>query len=299
MDKKSIRRRTVKTWALLWKSSLDLIRDGGIELSGYIAFTSLLSLFPMLIFGAALMGLLSDSDTIKALIQQLFSLIPTEVEKVILPVLIEILGQEKHGLLSLGLLGTLWAASSGIEALRLGLNRAYGLRETRSFFWRRFQGMLIVSTLGLGMALLTVVIVLEPILQELAKQYLDWAFLKNLDQLWNLLRYGSATFVLFILLNLVYQKLPNHHRVHPHSYVGAAIATLLWLIAASLFSLYMAYAGNYTVTYGSLGGIIITLLFFQITALVFLFGGEINQVLNAQDKTGQLPPLKKKEKASG
>jgi hypothetical protein len=106
--------------------------DEGLELSGYIAFTAFLSLFPFLIFLAALAGFLGDRETADAFIDAMFEFMPADVAKTLAPAVREVVGARQGGLLTFGILATLWFASNGFEALRTGLNRAYGVAEQRA-----------------------------------------------------------------------------------------------------------------------------------------------------------------------
>jgi Protein of unknown function (DUF1194)/Virulence factor BrkB len=106
--------------------------DEGLELSGYIAFTAFLSLFPFVIFLAALAGFLGDRETADAFIDAMFEFMPADVAKTLAPAVREVVGARQGGLLTFGILATLWFASNGFEALRTGLNRAYGVAEQRA-----------------------------------------------------------------------------------------------------------------------------------------------------------------------
>lgn len=120
-----------------------LLRNDGFELAGYIAFNTLLALFPFLIFLFALSGLVSSYDTAGMVLEFLFRLAPKNVGDTLAPVIVEVLSQPRGGLLTIGLLFAIWAASSGVDALRLSLNRAYSITEERSIWRLKLQSILL------------------------------------------------------------------------------------------------------------------------------------------------------------
>ena len=118
--------------------------DEGLELSGYIAFAAFLSLFPFLIFLATLAGFLGDRETASEFIQAMFRFMPEDVAETLAPAVREVVGVRERGLLTFSILATLWFASSGVEALRSGLNRAYSVTEERAIWWLRLQSIVFV-----------------------------------------------------------------------------------------------------------------------------------------------------------
>src|ERR1700712_2751932 len=120
------------------------VDHSGFEMSGYAAFTALLSLFPFLLFLTALAGFLGDEDVAAKVMTGAWDFAPKEVSGVLRPVLYEVLTQRHGNLLTFGAVFALWSASSGVEALRTILNRSYGLTETRPIWMLRPQSLLIV-----------------------------------------------------------------------------------------------------------------------------------------------------------
>ena len=108
-----------------------VFQDEGLELSGYIAFTAFFALFPFLIFLAALASFLGNPETADDFIGAMFNLMPDDVAGTLAPAARDVIGAREGGILTVGILVTLWFASNGIEALRVGLNRAYGVQEAR------------------------------------------------------------------------------------------------------------------------------------------------------------------------
>ena len=262
---------------LLADAGLRLLRHEGFELSGYIAFTAILALFPFLIFLTALAGFLGNAASADRIIGTLFELAPPEVVQVLAPILRDVLTQQHGGLLTVSILFALWTASSGVEALRTLLNRCYEVAETRAFWMTRPLSVVIVIA-GAGLALvLSVALVLGPVIWKVVTAYVPVSGAWFLP--WVALRYGLAAVVVAVCLVGLHRLLPNCHQPMRRVWPGAATTALLWLLMAALFSVYVDNFTSYSVTYGSLGGAIMTLMFFYISAVIFAFGAELNASL--------------------
>lgn len=250
--------------------------DEGLELSGYIAFAAFLSLFPFLIFLATLAGFLGDKDTANEFIVAMFRFMPDDVAETLAPAVREVLGVRERGLLTFSILATLWFASSGVEALRSGLNRAYNLSEQRAIWWLRLQSIAVVIASAFVIFILSLAVILGPIVWRVFGAQIE----QDVDGriLFLVLRYGIAAVLLLAALLLLHRWLPNTRQALRRVLPGVCVTTVLWLIGASLFSWYVGNLANYALFYGSLGGVAITLVFFYITAIIFIFGAEFNAV---------------------
>ncbi|WP_119459354.1 YihY/virulence factor BrkB family protein [Rhodospirillaceae bacterium SYSU D60014] len=269
----------------LWSAAYALAMGEGVHLAGHMAFTALLAIFPFLIFLAALAGVLGDADTANDFIDFMFRFMPDDVAKTLTRPVLEVLTTRSRGLLTFGILGTLWVASSGIEALRLGLNQAYGVPEARPLWYLRLQSIAFVILGSLAIFLLSLSIILGPII---------WEFLTSIAHLtvgervlWDIVRYLFSVGVLIVAVLILHRWLPNARQRWRDMLPGAIATTVIWVSAGSIFSLYLGNLGNYSITYGSLGGVIITLTFFYISALIFLFGAEFNVAFRRVFRSGR------------
>ena len=253
-----------------------VMEDEGLELSGYIAFTAFLSLFPFLIFLAALAGFLGDEDMADDFVEAMFRFMPEDVARTLAPAVGEVLGSRQGGLLTFGILATLWFASNGIEALRAGLNRAYNVREERPMWWLRLQSFALVVASGLVIFFLSAVIIIGPLVWRALGPAVNQAL--DTQLVFITARYAVAVVVLWVALMLFHQWLPNSRQAFRRILPGVCVTVVLWLVGAALFSWYIGNLANYSVLYGSLGGVAITLVFFYISAVIFIFGAEINAV---------------------
>ena len=258
-----------------WDAGWRLVMyDDGVENAGYIAFTALLALFPFLIFLAALAGFLGESETADTFVRNLFELMPDDVTETLRPAVAEVLSARRTGLLTVGILVTLWVASNGIEALRTGLNRAYGVGEWRPIWWRRLQAIAFVIIGAFALFLISLTVLLGPVVWALLGSV---AYLHLSENTWVLVLRGViATVVLFGALLILHYYLPNGREPVRYLLPGVVATIVLWIVSAYAFSWYLGTLADYSVTYGSLGGVIITLVFFYLAAFIFLYGAELN-----------------------
>jgi membrane protein len=281
----------VKLWgpfALVWKSVDGLSNRNGIEIAGYIAFTVMLSLFPFMIFLVSVAGFFGDTRTGENFLNTISLFAPPDVLKTLQPAILEVIQNRSGSLLTIGLALSLYSASSAVSALRLALDLAYGVEETRSFWLRKLQDFLIVMVGSIILILTSIAVIAGPWVWKL----LTWfTFLDPADQsLWHLARYSFALVTMVFAVIAMHRILPNCRMKFRQILPGALTTTIIWIIAASALTLYFDKLADYSATYGSLGGVIITLLFFYVSAIIFIFGGELNATLLARHSKEAPPP---------
>jgi membrane protein len=278
--------RPMKWIKIPWRAAWRLVMvDEGLELSGYIAFTAFLSLFPFLIFLATLAGFLGDRETADHFIEAMFRFMPPDVTDTLAPAVREVVGVRERGLLTFSILATLWFASNGIEALRAGLNRAYSVSEERAIWWLRLQSIAFVVASAFVIFFLSLVVIFGPLLWRVFGPEIDRLLETRL--VFTTARYLVAVVLLLGALLLLHRWLPNTRQAFVRVLPGVCVTAVLWLIGASLFAWYVGNLANYALFYGSLGGVAITLVFFYITAIIFIFGAEFNAVW--REVTGRRP----------
>lgn len=258
-----------------------LVADDGIEVSGFIAYTGLVSLFPFIIFLFALAGFIGQTARAQLVVEQLLGTLPPEVAATIAPIVKEVLATPQPGLLTFGIVGTLWVTSSGVEALRMGLSRAYDVEEKRPFWRRRLTSFAFVVMGAVAALLFTLLMVVAPLGEQWLARQVEYPVLLTLCSV--LLRLLVTANLLAGVLAFFYRVLPNHRIAWRAAWPGAWMAAFAWIGLASLFSIYLTGAGNYAVTYGSLGGIVITLLFLHVSTIIILFGAEYNAALTLDE----------------
>jgi membrane protein len=259
---------------IVWQATMHLIDDGGMTFAGHIAFMTLFSLFPFLIFLTTLAAEFGQTEAAREFIVMALGAFPDEVSDAIRPAIDQVVNYRRTGLMTISIVASLWAVSSGLEALREALNKAYGIEEPRPIWFCRLQSLLFTIILSIGIIVLMVVVVIGPVVWSyvapLLELHLEWSWF------YETARYVIAVSILYLVVALLYRWLPSRHLPRREILPGAAVTIVLWLLLASLFSLYLQNLARFSVTYGSLGGIVITLMFFYISGLIFIFGAEIN-----------------------
>lgn len=282
-------------WRLVWPAIDHFATDKGFIYAGYIAFASLFALFPFLLFLVTLAGFLGQGAAAAASIELALELLPPEVAGVLRPVIDGIRNNASTSLLTVSIGLTLWFSSSGFESLRSAVNLAYDVTEYPHFLWSRLQSMLltVLSAFIIIMAMLALVV--GPLVSQLV-EFLSRGEVVE-PSTYTLLRHLIGIVLLLGLFISLYILLPNV-TVHMIEVLpGAVVAVALWAMSAKIYSLYLQNLGSYTVTYGSLAGIILTLFFFYISAIVFIFGAQLNGAIRrerlrptAASRDAELPP---------
>ncbi|MNI31980.1 hypothetical protein D3C73_858780 [compost metagenome] len=256
---------------LYQKMKLDDVQGISAQLTYYL----ILSLFPFLIFIMTLIGYahISVEDKIRDLEQ----IMPGEAISIIEEIVKDVAEGRSQALLSFGMLATLWAASKGINAIIKGLNRAYDIEESR-VFWK-IRGIAFLATLFIGLVVLLsiLLLVLGTWLKTQVFLLIDLPY--GFQKIWDLLQYAVPLFVMFAVFTLLYWIAPSRRLTLKEVMPGAMFATLGWIITSILFSVYVNQFSNFTETYGSLGGVMILLIWLYISSIIILAGGEINAIL--------------------
>ena len=246
--------------------------DNITALSAQLSFYLMLSIFPFLLF---LLNILSFTTIpISELTQNIIRFMPRESGKFIAEVILEMLNAKSPALLSISALITIWSASVGMGALNKGLNKAYDIEESRSFL--KIKGASIIFTISI--ALILIVILLFLIFGNMIGEFLSKLFLDSaaFNELWWLLRYTVPLTAMIFIFLLLYICVPNCRIRFKDAFPGAVFSTIGWIIISMIFSFYVNNFSNYTKIYGSIGGIIILLIWLYISSMIILFGGEIN-----------------------
>ncbi|HVE57587.1 MAG TPA: YihY/virulence factor BrkB family protein [Pyrinomonadaceae bacterium] len=245
-----------------------------------VAFYFTFALFPLLLFLMTLLGLiLSSKENLQAeLFQYLQQVMPASAFTLVRTTLEEVTKESSGGTLTVGVLITLWAAAAGIDNLRGALNEVYNLMETRS--WWKTKLLAVLLTLGIGILVLIALSFIfygTPLLALILP--IDSPFILKI------LGWLIILLVLILAFALIYNFTPNHDPfewkwISP----GAISAIVLWILFSVGFQIYLHFFDSYAKTYGSLGAVIILLLWLYLTALVILIGGAINAIFD--EKSG-------------
>lgn len=278
-----------------YDAAYDSVMHDGIEHAGYLAFLSLLSVFPFLVFFVAIASSFGESEIGIRLINIILDndLIPKNIIPGLKPRIEEIASGPPQSLLTLAIVGSIWTASSMVDGLRTILNRAYRVSTPPAYIWRRLMSIAEFIILTALLTLVTFILIIAPNIWSNLESSLhlsernDYSELKIFFQstLWGYIRYCITILILFFVVVSLYIILPNTKQSFSSVSCGAAVVILLWFVTGSLFSKYLSNFEQVSIIYGSLGGIIAFLLFFYFTAMIFIYGAELNYCL--QKATGK------------
>jgi membrane protein len=266
-----------RAFSVVKQAIVGFIRNGDALIAGHLAFMGLLTLFPFLIFLVALAGFAGNTEAGTTVVAYILENMPEDVAIVFEGPLIEVLQELRGGLLTLGVAGALWTASSALEGARAGVERAFGQSLIIPFWRRRLESLALVVVGAALIIAISTVLLFAPVL------WADTARSMGLEDL-SVLDFGSTRGLIsigaaFIVLSGLYAMLPARRPAWVAILPGAVLTLGLWGSAAFSFRLYLGHFNNYDVTYGSLGGIVIAMLFFYLLGAIFLFGAEFNAAI--------------------
>ncbi|QVM90098.1 YihY/virulence factor BrkB family protein [Pseudomonas entomophila] len=259
------------------------------EMSTYasaLAYQMLFSLFPFLLFLIALIGFLHLPDFFSWLRLQSELVLPPQALEQVNPV-IDQLQQSKGGLLSVGIVIALWTASAGVRLMMSAMNAAYDVAEGRPV-WKRFP-LSIIYTVGIAGMLLA-----AAALMVLGPQVMEWiASQVGLEEavvvVWTILRWPAIIILMMVAVALIYYVMPDVKQKFRFITPGSVLAVVVWIVASLGFAYYVKTFADYNAMYGSIGAIIVLLLYFYISAAVLLLGAEMNAVIEHLSAEGKNP----------
>jgi membrane protein len=253
----------------VWRESGE---DDVLGASAELGYFFLLALFPMLIFLTSLIGFIPDLQA--SIFHELRRIAPSDAMRVVNDTMQDVVSKRGGGWLSFGILGTLWAASTGTAALIDTLNRAYEVKETRSYWKVRLIALAL--TIGLSLVVITgsAIIMLSDRLPAwlgarlgISSGLLGW---------WTAVDYLLGLLLLALATGTIYRFGPDLKGKCRWITPGSIFAAVAAALASWLFSLYLRLAPSYSATYGSLGAVVVLMLWLYLIGLVILLGGEIN-----------------------
>ncbi|HMI82960.1 MAG TPA: YihY/virulence factor BrkB family protein [Polyangiaceae bacterium] len=261
----------------------DAVTDSAAQLSYYL----LLSLFPFLFFLVTLAAYLPLGDEVTDLFARAKGFVPEQALAPVEQHVSNLLTETRPKLLTLGLATALWSASRGIDAIRKALNLAYDVDESRP--WWKVQGLAVVMTSA------TAILVLLSIAVLLLGGKLGFWLSDQLGVSWavpvvgSFARWPLTGLVIMLALALTYYLLPDVEQKLKFIAPGAACSAVLWLIVTWGFTQYVEHFGNYNVTYGSIGGVVVLLTWLYICGVLVVLGAEVNAILEQASQGGKAP----------
>ncbi|SFD78853.1 membrane protein [Paenibacillus catalpae] len=258
------------------KNLYSRFRDDDVPaLGAQLTYYFILSFFPFLIFVVSLMSFVRLSGD--SVVAELIRLLPEQTGEAVQNILQEVTNNSRGTLLSIGMIATLWSASNGVNAVIKGVNKAYDVEENRPFW--KVRAISLAATVVLALAILLAIVLL--IFGEVIGEFLfDWFDSPvGFGLIWGTLKYVFPISFMIVVFSLLYWIVPNCKIRFKAAVPGALFATFGWIASSLLFQFYINNFGNYSKTYGSIGGIIILLIWLYISSNIVILGGEVNATL--------------------
>ncbi len=252
--------------------------DDGWAIASHIALSVLMAMFPFLIVVTALAAFIGSGNLADEVARLIIAAWPKEVADPIAREIHNVLTTARGGVLTLGFVFAVYFAASGIDSLRIGLNRAYGLNERRRWWLLRLESIGYVLVAALLLLTLAFLVVLAPLAFKTALNYAPW--LEPLEAHFNIARFALAIIVIALSLIIIHMWLPCGRRPLRKIWPGIVATLALWLACGIVFGRYLAdFAGNYVTYYAGLASVMIALVFLYFTAWIFILGGELNAAI--------------------
>ncbi|MCF6139289.1 YihY/virulence factor BrkB family protein [Pseudalkalibacillus berkeleyi] len=265
---------------VFWKDLIQRIKEDGVtDLSAQLAYYFLLSLFPFLIVAITVVTALIDESQLYTMLDQYG---PPELMNIIQDNS-ELIGGQGGAILSIGIIGTLWTASNGMNAVIRALNQAYDVDESRNFIVARA----VAISLTIGMLLIIFVAMALPVFGQMIGNLFFYIGIPHYEEVWNVLRWVLSTVIIAGVITIIYFVAPNKKLTIRDVWVGAVVATVGWQLVSLAFSYYVNNFANYSATYGSLGGVIVLMLWFYVSGLMLIIGGEVNATFKHLEENPQ------------
>ncbi|HEY8363149.1 MAG TPA: YihY/virulence factor BrkB family protein [Tissierellaceae bacterium] len=272
-------------YAKFLKQLIYRIREDNVTAIGaQLSYFLVLSLFPFIIF---FLNILSFTPIAREdVLHNIIILVPVDLQRLVSTILIETITTSNASLLSLSAITGIWAASKGIMALIRVLNKAYDVEETRAYLELRLVAIIFTLALLALLAIVLLTLVFGEVLGNRLFEFLGIA--QNFISFWEYFRILISLFSMIFIFTLMYRYIPsikNGNKISfKHAFPGAVFSTVGWIVTSSIFSYYVNNFVNYSKTYGSLGGIVILLIWIYLSSIIVILGGEINATLRSINK---------------
>lgn len=262
--------------------------DNLLGRAGELAFNFVLALFPLLIFLLSLLGLFaSRGSTLRAhLVSYLASVLPPDAARVITHTLQEVMRNASNGKLTFGIVLTIWFASGGMSSMVSALNGVYEVKDSRS--WVKVRAICLALTIAISVLIIAALaaVLSGSYVAQILGNYFDLREAAIVS--WRVLQFLVAIAFVIFSFSLIYYFAPDVEEQHWYWITpGSLLGVLLWIAASFGFRAYLHFFNTYSKTYGSLGAVMILLMWLYVTGFAFLMGGEINaQIEHAAARHG-------------
>ena len=255
------------------------LADDGWAIASHIALSTLMAMFPFLIVLTSLAGFFGSKELADEAAALLLQTWPKQVAATLSGQIHDVLTTTRTDALTIGAVLSVYFASNGVEALRVALNRAYAVVETRRWYWLRLESIaytLVAAVTALAMAFL---IILGPLIMEAMRSYLPLVIEAN-QSFFHFSRYSITIAAMIVALFILHAWVPAGRRSFLQILPGIVFTLVASLIAGIVFGQYLTrFANNYVTMYAGLASVIIALVFLYFIAAIFVYGGELNAAI--------------------
>jgi membrane protein len=281
---------------LLTRTVRESLEDNALGLAAQLAFYFFLALFPALLFLVALVSYLPIRGVMDELLLTMEQFTPPEVLTIIRDQLQAIAEGQHGGLLTIGILGTLWSSSLALNGIIDAINRAYGIRDSRSFLKIRFIAILLTIALSVFIIASFALVITGPQVAEHVAAHFGLS--RAVELAWKILQWPIVFALVVTAVGIVYYVAPDAQQEWIWITPGAVLATVLWLVTSLGFRVYVVEIGpmlgsDYAETYGTIGGMIVLMLWFYLTGLAIVVGAELNAEIELASPHGKAPGERK------
>jgi membrane protein len=272
---------------LLKRTAAEVMADNCLGLAAQLAYYFFLALFPALLFMVALISFLPMHDLMETITTLLGRVAPGDVMSILQDQITKIAENKDGGLLTLGMLGTIWSTSSGVTAIIDSLNQAYDIQESRSWWKVRLVALGLTIALALFIVVSTILVLAGP---ALAEKVADWFRLGSVfTWTWMIIQWPVVFALVSIAIAMVFYFAPDAEQQFVWITPGSILATVLWLGTSLLFRFYVTSFAAYNATYGTIGGVIVLMLWLYLSSLAVLVGAEMNAEIEHASPYGKDP----------
>jgi membrane protein len=275
-------------WTEIFKRTLDeMMADNCLNLAAQLAYYFFLALFPALLFLVAIVSFVPIDNLMDTITQTLSRVAPGEVITIIRDQITKIAHDQNGGLLTIGMLGTIWSTSSGVNAIIDTLNQAYDIEEGRPWWKVKVTALGLTLALGLFVVIAFILVVAGPTLAERAAAWFELG--PAFEWSWKILQWPVVFSLISLAIAIVYYYAPDAEQEWVWITPGSILATVLWVLISLGFKFYVAHFGSYNATYGTIGGVIVLMLWFYVSSLAVLAGAEMNAEIEHASPYGKDP----------
>jgi membrane protein len=273
--------------ALVSRTAREVQADNCLNLAAQLAYYFFLALFPALLFVVALISFLPVHGLLETITSALARVAPGDVIRIVQDQILKIAHDQNGGLLTFGMLGTVWSMSSAMDAIISTLNEAYDIQEGRPWWKVKLTAVSLTLALAVFIVVSMVLVMVGP---TMGVKMAGWFSLgPAFTIVWNLVRWPIVFCLVALAVAFIYYYAPDAEQEWIWITPGSIVATLLWVIISGAFKFYISNFTSYNATYGAIGGVIVLMLWFYVSSLAVLVGAELNAEIEHASPYGKDP----------